>query len=87
MPARSRADESCPRICFFEPHASYAAIAVSQKFIGSVLDPLGHADSGRSPMSGVVFEPAILRRVVRWNDDNAVRQMLSARAVIDKDGV
>ena len=41
-----------------------STIALSQKFIGSVLDPVGHVDIGRSSMSGVVFEPAILRRVV-----------------------
>ena len=35
-------------------------------------------------MRGIVFEPAVLRRVVRGRDDNAVGEMLGSPAVVDK---
>src|SRR5215467_4718901 len=74
-------------ISFFKPHPSHAAIAITQKLIGPVLDPLGYVGIRRSPMRRIVFEPAILGRIVRWGDDNSVREMLSALAVMDEDGV
>src|SRR5208337_2743204 len=69
-----------------EAHSLHSGIAVPQKFIGSVLDPLGHVGICRTAIGRVVLEPAILRRVVRGGDDNAVGEMLGAGAVVDQDG-
>ena len=74
-------------ISVFKPHTPHAAIAIAQKLIGPVLDPLGHGGIRRSPVRWIVFEPAILGRIVRWGDDNPVCKMLSALAVMDEDGV
>ena len=38
-------------------------------------------------MRGIVLEPAVLRRVVRGGDDNAVGEMLGSPAVMDKNCV
>ncbi len=55
---RFRADRS------LECHPLYAGIAIPQQHIGPMLDPLGHVSIGRPAIRRVVFEPAILGRVV-----------------------
>ncbi len=69
-----------------EAHSLHSCVAVSQKRISPVLDPPGHVGVSRAPIGRVVLEPTILRRVVRGSYDNAVGEMLGARAVIDQDG-
>ncbi len=36
-------------------------------------------------MRGIVLEPAVLRRVVRGGEDNAVGETLASLAIVDKD--
>jgi hypothetical protein len=71
--------------CSGEAHSLHPGIAVPQKFVGPVLDPLGHVSISRTTVRRVVLETAVLGRVVRRGDDNAVREMLGARAVVDED--
>ena len=70
-----------------EPHPFYAGIAAPQKVIGAVLDPPGHVDIGRTSVSRVVLEAAVLRRVMRRGDDNAVGELLASPAIVDEDRV
>ena len=59
-----------------ERYAFYIRIAFSQQFVGAVLNPLGHVGVGGTAIGRVILEAAILRRVVRRRDDDAVREML-----------
>src|SRR5438552_2493673 len=70
-----------------EPYPPYGTIPVPQKFIRAVLHPFGHMRFGRATMCGVVFETAVFGWVVRRRDDNAVREMPIAGAVVYKDRV
>src|SRR2546430_11729886 len=45
-----------------------------------------HIDIGRTAVRWVVFEAAVLGRVVRWCDDDAVRQVFLAATVVDENG-
>ena len=63
----------------------HAGIVAAQQFVGAVLDPLGHVGIGRTSMGRVVLETAVLRRVVRGGDDDAVGEMPIPPAVVDED--
>ena len=52
------------------------ALFASQQFIGPILHPRGHVSVGRSAVGRVVFEAAVLRRIVRRRDDDPVGQVL-----------
>ena len=67
-------------------HATHSRVAGPQQFVGSILDPLRHVGVGRSAIGRVVLEAAILGRIVRRRDDDAVGKMCLARAVVDEDG-
>ena len=69
-----------------EGHSLHTGIAVSQQVVSAVLDPLGHIGVGRPAIGRVVLEPAILRRVVRGSDDNAVGESVAAGAVVNEYG-
>jgi hypothetical protein len=69
-----------------EGNPLHAGIAVSQKLIGPVFDPLGRVGVGRPPIGWVVLEPAVRRWVVRGGNDNAIGQSIVAGAVVNEDG-
>ena len=57
-------------------------IVLAQQRIGARLNPARHVGVGRPAVRRVVLEAAILRRVVRRRDDDAVRQPVRAAAVV-----
>ena len=62
--------------------------AALHQLIRPGFDPAGDAAIGRSPSGGVVLEAAVVRRIVRRRDDNAVGQPPArAPAVVAQDGV
>src|SRR5581483_1948560 len=67
-------------------HAAHVAVAGLQQLVGPVLDPPGHVGVGGAAVGRVVLEAAVLGRVVRRRDHDAVGQVLPAAAVIDEDG-
>src|SRR6266446_5915553 len=69
-----------------ERDALYSGVVFSQQIVGSVLNPSRHACVGRTAVSRVVFEAAVLGRVVRWRDDDAIGEVLLTAAVVDQDG-
>ena len=58
-----------------------------KKFVGAVLDKRGGFAVGRSAVRRIVFETAILGRIVRGRDDDAVRQASFPAAVVVQNGV
>ena len=61
---------------------------VGDELIGAVLDPLGGGGVGRAAVGRVVLEAAILRRIVRGRNDDAVALRLAfVRGVVGEDGV
>jgi hypothetical protein len=58
---------------------------VTQQIVSPVLNPPGHVDIGRTSVRRIIFEPAILWRVVRGGDDDAVGEMLASPAIVHKD--
>ena len=69
-----------------ERHALHAAVSAAQQFVGPVLDPVRHVGVGGAAVGRVVLEAAVLGRIVRRRDDDAVREVLLAAAVVDEDG-
>ena len=65
----------------------HVRIAVAQQRVGAILDPSGDIGIGRPALGRVVLEAAVLRRIVRGRDDDAVGQPVIASAVMDEDGV
>ena len=59
---------------------------VAQQLVGAVLHPRGDVGVGRAAVGRVVFEAAVLRRIVRGRDDDAVGQVIVAAAVVGEDG-
>ena len=62
-------------------------IAVAQQRVGARLDPLGDIGIGRPAVGRIVLEAAVLRRIVRGRDDDAVGEAIAAPAIVDEDGV
>ena len=56
-----------------------------KEFIGLVLNPAGGNRVRRAAVGGVIFEAAILGRVVRGGDDNAVGKAAFPAAVVGED--
>ena len=69
-----------------ERHALHAGIISAQQFIRAILHPLGHVGVGRAAVGGIVFEPAVGRRIVRRRDDDAVGETGFATAIVNNDG-
>ena len=61
-------------------------VAAAQQFVGAVLNPAGHIGVGRPAVGRIVFEAAVLGRIVRRRDDDAVGEMILAGAVVNQDG-
>ena len=70
-----------------ERHALRTAISAAQQFVGPVLDPVRHVGVGGATVGRIVLEAAVLGRIVRRRDDDAVGEMLLAAAVVDEDRV
>src|SRR6266481_5959324 len=64
----------------------YASVVSSQEFVGPVLNPARYVGVGGTAITRIVFKAAILWRVVRRRDHDAVREVLLAAAVINQDG-
>ena len=69
-----------------ERHTFHIDIVFPQERIGPVLDPPCYVRVRRPAIRRIVFEPAVLGRIVRRRDDDAVRQPVLAVAVVDEDG-
>ena len=63
-------------------HPSHPDVAVAQERVGPFLDPLRHVGVGGAAVRRVVLEAAVLGRVVRRRDDDAVRAMPGAISVV-----
>ena len=71
----------------FERNSLHALEAAFQKRIGPGFDPSGDVVIRRPAVGRVVLEAAIVGRIVRRRDDNAVRQPCIAAAVVSEYGV
>ena len=69
-----------------ERHAFHAGIVAAQQFVRAILHPVGHVRVGRAAVGRIVFEAAVLRRIVRRRDDDAVGQTGLASAIVNNDG-
>jgi hypothetical protein len=65
--------------------AADLAVAATQDRVGPVLYPLRHVHIRRPAVGRVVLEPAVLRRVVRGGDDDAIGQTRAAAVVVPQD--
>ena len=63
----------------------YAPQPVSEELVGLVLDPVGHGSVGRATGGRVVLDAAVLRRVVRRRDHDAIREPRRAATVVRED--
>ena len=63
----------------FVRNSLHALKPAFQKHIGPGFDPSGDFGIGRPAVGRVVLEAAIVRRIVRRRDDNAVRQPCTVR--------
>ena len=61
--------------------------ALGEDAVRHLLDPVGDVGCGRAAMRRIVFEAAILRRVVRGRDQHPVGEALEAAAIIGQDRV
>ena len=68
-------------------HALHLAIPTGQQFVGPLFDPAGDIGIGGASVGGVVFESAVLRRVVGRRDDQAIGQARGSAVVVSEDGV
>ena len=59
----------------------------SQQFIGPILDPCRGSGICRTPVGGIVFEAAIMRRIVRRGDDDAVTKSARPAPIVGEDGM
>src|SRR5262249_56054481 len=62
-----------------------AGVALAQQSVGPVLDPRGGVEVSRTAVGWIVLETAVLRRVVRGRDDNAVGEVLCTIPVVNED--
>ena len=65
----------------------HLGIAVAKQRVGARLDPLGDIGIGRPAVGRIVLEAAVLRRIVRGRNDDAVGEAIAAPAIVDEDGV
>ncbi len=64
----------------------HRSIVGAQQFVGPVLDPAGDIGVRRPAVGRVVLEAAVLGRIMRRCDDNAVREVVFAAAVVNDNG-
>src|SRR5512136_558233 len=66
----------------FKRYSRHPAQAVSNEGIGLSLDPFGNVSIRRPAMGRIVFEATESRRVMRWGDDDAVRETTVAAPIV-----
>ena len=71
---------------FFERHAFDSGIFRAQQLVSTVLDPARHCRVGRAAVGRIVLETAVLRRVVRGRDDDAVGEVILTATVVNQNG-
>src|SRR5580692_9343440 len=64
----------------------HSSIPAAQQFICAILNPLRHMSISRPATGWVVLEAAILRRIVRWSNDDAIREVILAPLVVNENG-
>ncbi len=69
-----------------ERRSTHSRVSAAQQLVGSILDPLRYVRVGRSAIGRVVLDAAILGRVVRWGNNDAIGQIRLARAVVYENG-
>ena len=69
----------------FEGQAFHIRQAGQQQRVSLFFDPGGDARVGRTAVRRIVFEAAILGRIVRGRDDDAVGQPVLAPEIVDED--
>ena len=62
-----------------------AGVALAQQSVGPVLDPRGDVEVSGTTVGWIVLETAVLRRVVRGRDDNAVGEVPCTIPVVNED--
>ena len=62
-------------------------VAATQEFVCPSLHPVGDVRVRRAAVGRIIFEPAILRRIVRWRDDESVAESVLAPAIVGEDRV
>ena len=72
--------------CGHERHALHSSIVSAQQFVGAILHPARHVGIGRAAVGRIVFEAAVLRRIVRRRDDDAIGETGFASAIVNEDG-
>jgi hypothetical protein len=72
---------------FLEGNPLHTFEAILEKLVGLRLDPGSDGGFRRSAVWGVVFEPAVMRRIVRRRDDDAVGESRLAPAVVSENRV
>src|SRR6266478_2170371 len=76
----------CPRVnCRGEWDALYVRVSRAQQRVCALLNPIRHVAICRSAVRWVVLESAVLRRVMRRGDDDAVSEPIGAAAVMHED--
>src|SRR5437899_11291427 len=76
----------CPRCnCRGEWDALYVRVSRAQQRVCALLNPIRHVAICRSAVRWVVLESAVLRRVMRRGDDDAVSEPIGAAAVMHQD--
>ena len=68
-----------------ELQALYVRVACAQQRIRPVFDPMCNVGVGRPPIRRIVFKAAILRRIVRRRNDNAIGEAIATAPVVHED--
>ena len=68
-------------------HGLHARQSGLQQLVGAALHGSGHVGIGGTTAGWVVFEAAVVGRVVRGRDDDAVGEVACAATVVGEDGV
>ena len=72
---------------FLEGNRFTSPKARLEKFVGLCLDPVGNGEFRRPAVGRVIFEAAVMRRIMRGRDDNAVGQSCLAPAIVSENRV
>ena len=67
---------------FLERNPFHTQKAILEKLVCLRLDPVGDGGFRRPAVGGIVFEPAVMWRIVRRRDDDAVGESCLAPAVV-----
>ena len=73
--------------CAGQRNSVHSGEITVQERVGGLLDPTGDISVRRSAIRRIIFEPAILGRIVRGRNDDAVREARCPSLVIGQDRV